>query len=384
MCIQTQDINDLYWNINQIDLSGRVTKTDNSAIITMTHNVPNFDSYLLRINNESEWRRVTEDEINLELREEGTIVEVKAKNGFGGETPTILYRIVRRNDDLQIVPGGKKIIRGRYDFRFETSESPKVEWLRHYALPVVENIEDQWNKYLALKRWVREQIPFKDPVVESHWDTQRVLQAVWSDHKVGFVCDAYAATYTSACISVGLNARMMHLESVEGNGHYATEVWSDDYNKWIFMDPLIGCYFTMNGEPLSTMELHNLWKDKRWNKAEKKSEKEILAIHLDISEREYFKLFHDIQLINSNDFLTSPFTSVFDLLTLKVRYIRWVDEINPEYNRVLLAIKLILFYYLPKLSKVFIIPFLIPFLLLLISMLLIKEVYKRPAVPFQK
>ena len=377
MCVQTEDINDLYWNINQIDLSGDVNSIDDKVKITLTNNVTNFESYLFRTDNEGRWRRITDAEIDLRLKGIKAIIEVKAGNKFGEETVAVTYKIIKKNDRLKVFPEDKKIIKGKYDFRFETYTSPKVNWLRQYTLPVVEDVKNQWEKYIALRRWVRKQIPFKDPVMKTHWDAQRILQAVWSDSTIGFICGAYAATYTSACISVGLNARIMHLENMEGDGHFATEVWSDYWNKWIFMDPLYDCYCTMNGEPLSTLELHNLWKTGGWSKVIKRRGHENTSIDTGIPEKKYFSLFHDIQLISANDFLSNPFTNIIDLLTAKIRYIRWVDEPNLRYNKVSLATKLILFYYIPKISRIFIIPLLIPLLLLVISILLIKEVYKQ-------
>lgn len=366
-CIETEEIKDFYWNINQIELSGDFDRSDGSVKLILVNNIPSFDSYLFRVDDDEKWRKLTNGEINLKLGDGENIVEIKAINEFGGETPETKYNITKRNDVLRIIPETKKIIRGKYDFRFEYYGFTKIEWLRQYTLPIVADFDNQWEKYIAIGRWVREQIPFKDPVMKSRWDAKRILQAVWKDSTIGFICDAYAATYVSACISAGLNARMMHLLTVEGNGHYATEIWSDDYSKWIFMDPLYGCCFIMDGIPLSTLELHNLWKDKRLEDVEKRYYDETARVSFDTSKKEYFNLFHDIQLVNSNDFLSNPLDSAFDLITLKVRYMRWIDESNPKYNRILLATKLILFYYLPKISKKFIIPLLIPFLLLLFS-----------------
>jgi hypothetical protein len=76
--------------------------------------------------------------------------------------------------------------------------------------------------------------------------------------------------------------------------------------------------------------------------------------------RDYANLFQDIQLVNSNDFLTTPFTSVADLLTLKIRFLRYVDESNPPYNRLKLAAQILMYYYLPMLITGVIIPFVIP------------------------
>ena len=376
-CIETEYIKDLYWNINQIELSGDIDSSDGSVKLILVNNIPSFDSYLFRVDDDEKWRKLTNGEINLKLIGGENTVTLKTKNKFGGETPEIEYNIAKRDGDFKIIPETRKIIRGKYDFRFEKYGSPKIEWLRQYTLPLVVHYNSQWEKYVALGKWVKEQIPYKDPVMKSCWDAQRILQAVWKDPSIGFICDAYAATYVSACISVGLNARMMHMESLEGGGHYATEIWSDDYSKWVFMDPLYGCYFIMYGIPLSTVELHNLWKDKRWKDVRKRFYDGNEKFNFDRYKNEYFNLFHDIQLINSNDFLSNPLKSVLDLLTLKIRYIRWIDELNPKYNKVILAAKLILFYYLPKISKKFIIPLLIPFLMLFFSILLVKDIYKQ-------
>jgi len=365
-CVQTEDINDLYWNINQIDLSASINRKTEVVKISLYNNVPNFDSYYLRTNDGVKWTRTRDAEVDLKLREGENIVEIKARNRLGGETAVTVYKIIKDNDNLKIFPEGNRIIDGKYRFNFETYKSPKIEWLRQYTLPVIEGSSDQWEKYMSLKKWVKEQIPYKESKIESHWDAKRILRTVWSNSSLGFLCDAYAATYTSACISVGLNARVMHLKSREGNGHYVTEIWSDDYRKWIFIDPLYDCYFTMGGEPLSTLELHNLLKTNKWEGVVKRYDDKGKIFYSDVIKDDYINLFHDIKLVNSNNFLSDPFNSVLDLLTFRIRYIRWIDESNPKYNKAILATKLILFYYLPKISEVFIIPVLIPFLIVFI------------------
>ncbi len=374
-CIETEDIRDLYWNINQIELSGSISETDGSMKVTLSNNVPNFNVYLFRTNDNEKWKMATNGVLNLKLGKGENIFEVKAKNMFGVETPAVKYRIIKTADAFKVTPKGERIIKGRYDFHFETYDTPKIEWLRNHTLPVVARYRNQWEKYISLRKWVREQIPFKYPSIKSHWDAQRILQTVWEDSEVGFECGEYAATYTSACISVGLNARMIHLESVDGRGHCATEIWSDDYNKWIFMDPLFDCYFTIDGVLLSTIELHNLWKTDGWSKVVKRRGHENTSINTYIPEKKYFSLFHDTQLISANDFLSNPFTSVLDLLTMKIKYIRWIDESNPKYNKASLATKIILYYYLPKISRICIIPVFLPFLIILISILFLRETH---------
>jgi len=185
------------------------------------------------------------------------------------------------------------------------------------------------------------------------------LQAVWNDPSRGFICDAYAATYVSSCVSVGLNARMIHLGDENYNGHYAAEVWSDEHGKWIFMDPLYDVHFSLQQTPLSAIELHQLWKGGSMDGIATQGP-DGSTVKMGPPSRDYANLFQDIQLVNSNDFLTTPFTSVADLLTLKIRFLRYVDESNPPYNRLKLAAQILMFYYLPMLITGVIIPFVIP------------------------
>jgi hypothetical protein len=278
-----------------------------------------------------------------------------------------LYWNVNQVEVVDCIKGEKQ-----FCFRYENIQSPKVKWLQQYTLPIIADSRGQWDMFLSLRRWVREQIPNRDPLIESQWDAQRILQTVWKDDSVGFICDAYAATYVSACVSVGLTARMFHLGDVYGKGHYVTEVWSDDYAKWVLMDPLYNCHFTLHGLPLSALELHHLWKNKTWEGL-KKQRDENENLPFDAANSDYFALFKDIQLINSNDFLSRSFTSVLDLLNGNIRYVRLVDSSNPPYNKLAMGWQLLIFYYLPKIITGFIIPFVVPGCIVLCVILIMRK-----------
>lgn len=254
---------------------------------------------------------------------------------------------------------GATVVAGRHRFSFENPHDPKVRWLRAHTLPVVQGVDHQWDRFRALRSWVSEQIPYGDAGIKSHWDAQRILEAAWSSPAAGFICDAFAATYVSACASVGLNARMIHLGDGRGYGHYAAEVWSDDHDKWIFMDPLYNWHFTLNGLPLTALELHDLWKRGELGKLEKWGNDPEKPDHGSVPP-DYFNLLQDIQVITANNFLSSPHTSVFDLLSFRIRHLRWVDETNPRYDRIDLARKLAIYYYLPKVLRAVVIPFVLP------------------------
>jgi len=125
------------------------------------------------------------------------------------------------------------------------------------------------------------------------------------------------------------------------------------------MDPLYDVHFSLQQTPLSAIELHQLWKRGRMDGIATQGP-DGSTVKMGPPSRDYANLFQDIQLVNSNDFLTTPFTSVADLLTLKIRFLRYVDESNPPYNRLKLAAQILMYYYLPMLITGVIIPFVIP------------------------
>ncbi len=366
-CIETGDSSDLYWNVNQIEVNGSISTNRRKVVLTLNNNVPNFESYLYRLDGNEQWRTSVDGLIDVDAGEGSHRIELKALNALGGETAAVVRTIQVADTGISIIPDEHNIERGRYGFRFESPGSDKIVWLRKYTLPVIAACPNQWKAFLALRSWVHRQIPNKYPAIKSRWDAQRILQAVWSDSSLGFICDAYAATYVSACISVGLTARMIHLGDDRYNGHYAAEVWSDEHHKWILMDPLYDVHFALRQQPLSAIELHHLWKGGRIE--------EILTcgeggavVKMGAPSQDYANLFQDIQLINANDFLNTPFSSVADLLTLKIRFLRYVDESNPPYNRLKLAGQIMMYYYLPILITGVIIPFVIPAFLILMIM----------------
>ena len=363
LCLETENKDDLYWTVNQVGIAEASRSNERNVIITLMNTVPNFAGYQFTTGIGNPWQRLEGNQLVLDLEEGQGFLEVRGTTLFGIELAPASFRVAVKDDGVIVNSDQPRIVEERFGFSFEDVNSPKVKWLQKFTLPVIDGLENQWDKYIALRAWVREQIPYKDPVMTSEWDAQKILQAVWNDPSVGFICDAFAATYVSSCVSVGLNARMIHLGDDRDFGHYATEVWSDDYQKWVFMDPLFNWHFTLDRLPVSAVELHNRWKRGEIGKLEKWGNNHEKLDH-DMNSMDYFNLLRDIQVINGNNFLSFPYTSVLDLLTYKIRYVRWVDDMNPPYVRAELALKLAFFYYLPRALRIFIIPIVLPGLLL--------------------
>ncbi|MCK4343956.1 MAG: hypothetical protein KAX05_01625, partial [Bacteroidales bacterium] len=62
-----------------------------------------------------------------------------------------------------------------------------------------------------------------------------------------------------ALLSMGYQARFININSEAVSGHEVTEVWSNEFNKWIYLDATRDYYYfdPETGLPLNLLEIHN-------------------------------------------------------------------------------------------------------------------------------
>lgn len=76
-----------------------------------------------------------------------------------------------------------------------------------------------------------------------------------------FRCVEYGIVATSVLNSIGIPARTLGLKTRDvekvrrGAGHVVTEVYSNEHEKWVFIDPQFNIMPTLNGKPLNGVEL---------------------------------------------------------------------------------------------------------------------------------
>ena len=344
-CKQSGDTQDFYWKINQVFIS-RVDKKG-SLEIHFSNSVPNFASYYVKMGTADNWKKLDNDTLSLSPQKQISSFFVKAKNLFGAETAPVYYSIIFKDGQTSITPHIASRTIENIPFRFEQFNAPGMTLLRDQTLPVVETNNEEWQNFLALRFWVKTTIPFGNPLRDSNWNAAAILQEVRGNRDAAFLCDEHAAVFVSACISAGLNARMVHLRSAAGNGHYAAEVWSDQQQKWIYMDPLYDFSYCENNTCYSALDLHNLYLKSRNNSSQ----------HLTGSfpQKDYLELFHEFQIIMANDFLSHPYQSVLDILSGRIPTLRWIDADTPALNKWRAAGDLLIYYYVPKIGRVLII-----------------------------
>jgi hypothetical protein len=175
--------------------------------------------------------------------------------------------ILQRGSPKVIDIRNEKIVYPSYTFAHQLSDEPRLKILRErWRLEhVIRGGKTEFEKILRLKRWVRHQwengwdrgaLQYVPP-----WDAMVVLELTGQRLSLG-TCTHYSSTFVQCCLAVGIPARISIITH-----HCVAEVWSNEYKKWVMMDP--GCdtddgrkgtrHFERNGIPMSALELHQAY-----------------------------------------------------------------------------------------------------------------------------
>lgn len=116
-----------------------------------------------------------------------------------------------------------------------------------------------------LTAWLSTSWPHVDTYVSSlytPWDAETIL--AWGKYQLGHdqrtpvtMCVHYAVAFVSSCMALQIPARcVIGTDSINGfGGHFLAEVWFEDFNKWVLVDPNLDVIFEKSGVPLSLDEL---------------------------------------------------------------------------------------------------------------------------------
>ncbi len=151
-------------------------------------------------------------------------------------------------------------------FRFDSSNNSKLKELReHYHLEaVVAPGKDEFAQQIQLLDWVHRRFKkFGRPSTPAKGALQ-VLQGIDDGHS--FFCTQYGEVMVSAAASLGWVDRPLALRRHQGvnkNGgsteHTTTEIWSNQYRKWVMLDPTSNLYLEKDGVPLNAWEIRQEW-----------------------------------------------------------------------------------------------------------------------------
>jgi hypothetical protein len=145
-----------------------------------------------------------------------------------------------------------------YTLREDDFDHPRLQQLRSRERldEVIAPGRTQFEKIVRLRAWVRSQWEAAGSFYYPPWDAVEILDLARKHDNRGF-CAQYAVVFLQACQSLGIHARYVDLP-----GHFVVAVWSDDYNRWVVMDPANDIHFEEDGVPMRGRDLHRAyWSD---------------------------------------------------------------------------------------------------------------------------
>src|SRR5262245_32153052 len=153
-----------------------------------------------------------------------------------------------------------RAVRSRLGFRTLAYEDPRLAYLREqYQLRKhIESAQDEWSAQLSLKQWVGQSIPTGAPPVQEN--TASDLLQHPAQVKTCY-CTPYTIPYVESALALGWQARSVGVdrryapEGLESAHHGVAEVWSNQFSKWVVIDPQSNLHFEKDGIPLSAWEI---------------------------------------------------------------------------------------------------------------------------------
>ena len=145
-----------------------------------------------------------------------------------------------------------------FALREDDFHHPRLELLRRRERldDVVAGATTQFETIVRLRAWVRRQWESGADFYYPPWDAVEILDLARQHDNRGF-CAQYAVVFLQACQSLGIHARYVDLP-----GHFVVAVWSDDYDRWVVMDPTNDISYERDGLPLRGRDLYRAyWED---------------------------------------------------------------------------------------------------------------------------
>jgi hypothetical protein len=150
-------------------------------------------------------------------------------------------------------------------FHFDAFDNPKlVELRQRYQLTnVIAPGQDEFDQQVRLMDWTHRQFKrFGAPSLQVRGALE-ILQGIEEGHS--FFCSQYAQVLVSAAASLGWVDRELALRRHQGiaqggsTEHTTTEIWSNQYRKWVMLDPTSNLYLEKEGVPLNAFEIRQEW-----------------------------------------------------------------------------------------------------------------------------
>jgi len=165
--------------------------------------------------------------------------------------------------EMSVTPLVRNWCSERYKFDCYGSEDLKTLRTQEKLDAVTAKGKTDFQKQVLLLDWAHKRFKlFGSPTKkEARGKPLEIVKAIDQGH--AFNCSYYATLLRTALRSCGYVAREIGLKGAKGDGngteHGIVEVWSNDYRKWIALDPTLNVYFKKGGVPLNAYEIRQEW-----------------------------------------------------------------------------------------------------------------------------
>ena len=169
------------------------------------------------------------------------------------------------NADIIAIDNQKHII-GQYPFFYEMP-NPRLQELREkMGLDgIVANAKDELEELVLLRNWVRTRFRRVDYQKRPNsFDALRLLQNIQINNE-GYEptsehmrpCETFPRLFIQTALSMGFQVRFCQISEKGVGRHGLTEVWSNQFNKWITMDVDLNLIYMKQGIPQNLVEIHH-------------------------------------------------------------------------------------------------------------------------------
>lgn len=169
---------------------------------------------------------------------------------------------------VQVVDAhNEEIVRTPIPFRYEPFTHPRLTELRtrYHLDEVVRDAKTELDLITKLAAWSARQWKWQQWHLDQSypaWDALEILSKHADGKPVGGFCLQYDLVFLQACESFGFAGRAISISNgalglPKAGGHEPTEIWSNEYRKWIYVDGT-GAWYALDeatNVPLSLWEV---------------------------------------------------------------------------------------------------------------------------------
>ena len=148
---------------------------------------------------------------------------------------------------------------------WEDPATPRVQRLRGMLPKEALAHGPTLERVRTLTTWVCTRWEYRNSLVAPQytpWDPETII--AWGEAKRGHdgrlpnvACIHYGVVLVSCCLAAGIPARCgIFTGAINGfNGHFTAEVWFNEWNKWVMVDPTVDAILFDKGVPLSVSDI---------------------------------------------------------------------------------------------------------------------------------